>query len=106
MTTDFAAPPVPKPILSGRRSQPEQLTITVFLLVPFLALIAAVPLMWGWGLSWTDLWTACGLCPAPSRGVPVGYHRYFTPAASKPTPRLLPALPAPGSPSAQGSVTD
>ena len=105
-TTTSAAPPVPKPILSGRRSQPEQLTITVFLLVPFLALIAAVPLMWGWGLSWTDLGIAAGLYLVSILGVTVGYHRYFTHGAFKTTRPLRVALALAGSLSAQGPVID
>ena len=29
--------------------------VYLFAFVPFLALVAAVPLAWGWGLSWVDV---------------------------------------------------
>jgi stearoyl-CoA desaturase (Delta-9 desaturase) len=106
MTTNFAAPPRPKPILSGRRSQPEQLTIAIFLIVPFLALIAAVPFAWGWGLGWTDLGIAAGIYLVSILGVTVGYHRYFTHGAFKATRPMRVALALAGSLSAQGPVID
>jgi stearoyl-CoA desaturase (delta-9 desaturase) len=37
------------------RSIGEQNLVKVFVLIPFVALIAAVPIAWGWGLGWTDL---------------------------------------------------
>jgi stearoyl-CoA desaturase (delta-9 desaturase) len=106
MTTDFAAPPVPKPILFGRRSPLEHLTIKVFLLVPFLALIVAVPLAWGWGLGWTDLGIAAGIYLVSCLGVTVGYHRYFTHGAFKATRALRVALALAGSLAAQGPVIE
>ncbi|RSO06516.1 acyl-CoA desaturase, partial [Streptomyces sp. WAC 06725] len=33
----------------------EQITLLLFITVPFLAVLAAVPLAWGWGVSWLDL---------------------------------------------------
>src|SRR5690349_4087690 len=31
----------------------ERLALSLFILVPFAALVAAVPVAWGWGLGWT-----------------------------------------------------
>jgi stearoyl-CoA desaturase (delta-9 desaturase) len=50
----------------------------VFVLIPTLALVAAVPLAWGWGLSWLDIGLAVGFYFLTGFGVTVGYHRYFT----------------------------
>ncbi len=41
---------VPSATLGGERKRSiEQLTLLLFIVVPFLALVAAVPLAWGWG---------------------------------------------------------
>jgi stearoyl-CoA desaturase (Delta-9 desaturase) len=103
-TTDVR--PRPKPILSGRRSPLEHLTVKVFLLVPFLALLAAVPLAWGWGLGWTDLGIAAGFYVVSCLGVTVGYHRYFTHRAFKARRALRVGLAIAGSLAAQGPVID
>jgi stearoyl-CoA desaturase (delta-9 desaturase) len=94
----------PKPIISGRRSSAEQLTVTVFLVLPFLALIAAIPLAWGWGLDWVDLAIAGGFYLVSSLGVTVGYHRYFTHGSFKANRPLRIALAVAGSLASQGSV--
>jgi stearoyl-CoA desaturase (delta-9 desaturase) len=94
----------PKPILSGRRSGAEQLTVKLFLILPLLALIAAVPLAWGWGLGWTDIGIAVGFYVVSSLGVTVGYHRYFTHGSFKAKRPLRIALALAGSLASQGSV--
>ncbi|HMC39153.1 MAG TPA: hypothetical protein VKI19_05785, partial [Acidimicrobiales bacterium] len=33
----------------------EQILLTVFLVVPFVAVLAAIPMTWGWGLTWRDV---------------------------------------------------
>jgi len=75
----------PAPMLGGQRTPTEQLLVTVFVLVPLLALIAAVPLAWGWGLGWTDLGLALVFYVLSGLGVSVGFHRYFTHGAFKAT---------------------
>ncbi|GAA2362137.1 acyl-CoA desaturase [Saccharopolyspora halophila] len=68
----------PKPMLAGRRGPGPQVAVYVFILGPFLALLAAVPLSWGWGLRWWDAALAAGLFVLTILSVTVGYHRYFT----------------------------
>ena len=51
--------------------------------VPLLALVAAVPLAWGWGLSWTDVGLAVFFYFLTGLGITVGFHRYFTHRAFK-----------------------
>lgn len=42
--------PVPSATIGGdNKRSVEQLALLLFITVPFLALVAAVPLAWGWG---------------------------------------------------------
>ena len=45
--------PVAKPMVAGHKSTTEQVLLYVFVVVPLLALLAAVPLAGGWGIGWT-----------------------------------------------------
>src|ERR1700691_6438300 len=56
----------------------ERFLVAVFVAVPMLALIAAVPLAWGWGLGWHDVIIAIAFYYISGLGVSVGLHRYFT----------------------------
>ena len=44
-----------KPVIADKRPSSEAALVYAFVLIPTLALIAAVPLAWGWGLSWLDV---------------------------------------------------
>ncbi|HUJ67422.1 MAG TPA: hypothetical protein VLX59_17880, partial [Acidimicrobiales bacterium] len=35
-----------------RKSWAQQITLTLFLVIPFAAIMAAIPVAWGWGLTW------------------------------------------------------
>lgn len=75
------APPAesgPKPLTSGERPRAGQVLVYVFVLVPFAALIAAVPMAWGWGLGPVDIALALLFWLISGLGVTVGFHRYFT----------------------------
>jgi stearoyl-CoA desaturase (Delta-9 desaturase) len=65
-------------IMPERASVFDRVLVAVFVAVPFLALIAAVPLAWGWGLGWHDVVLALGFYYISGLGVSVGLHRYFT----------------------------
>ena len=80
------------------------MTVKVFLILPLLALAAAVPFAWGWGLGWVDVGLAAGFYVVSSLGVTVGYHRYFTHGAFKAGRPLRVALAIAGSFAVQGSV--
>jgi stearoyl-CoA desaturase (delta-9 desaturase) len=95
---------VPKPLISHRRGPGEMIVLKTFLLVPFAALLAAVPLVWGWGLTWIDLALAAAFYVFATLGVTVGYHRYFTHGAFKASRPLRVALAIAGSMAVQGSV--
>jgi stearoyl-CoA desaturase (Delta-9 desaturase) len=96
--------PAPKPLLAARASRVEMITIRGFLIIPFLALVAAVPLAWGWGVSWVDVSLAAAFYVVSTLGITVGYHRYFTHGAFKARRPLRIALAIAGSMAAQGSV--
>ncbi|MEU5258909.1 acyl-CoA desaturase [Amycolatopsis sp. NPDC021455] len=99
-----AARPAPKPVLSGKQTIPELITIRVFLLVPFVALAVAVPVFWGWGIGWLDLTIGGAFFVVSTLGVTVGYHRYFTHGSFRAKRALRIALAIAGGLAAQGPV--
>ena len=94
----------PKPLVSHRRGTAEMVVLKTFLLVPFAALLVAVPLVWGWGITWIDLVLAAVFYTFATLGVTVGYHRYFTHGAFKANRPLRVTLAIAGSMAVQGSV--
>ncbi|QVQ51400.1 acyl-CoA desaturase [Spiractinospora alimapuensis] len=85
-------------------SRAQRVTVFFFVLVPLLALIAAVPFAWGWGLTLTDVIIAAVFYLISGLGVTVGYHRYFTHGSFKAKRPLRIALAVAGSLSVEGSV--
>jgi stearoyl-CoA desaturase (delta-9 desaturase) len=73
-------------------------------MLPVLALLAAVPMAWGWGLSWLDVGMGAVLYVISGLGVTVGFHRYFTHRAFAANPVLRSALAIAGSLAQQGDV--
>ncbi|HEX6347707.1 acyl-CoA desaturase [Umezawaea sp.] len=96
----------PKPIIDGRRGTAEQISVHVFVVVPFLALLAAVPFAWGWGLGWVDVVLFAVFYCLAGLGITVGYHRYFTHGSFKANRALKIALAVMGSTALQGPVID
>jgi len=68
----------PKPLFEGKRNTATQIAVYAFILLPFLALVAAIPFVWGWGLSWVDVALFGVFYWFTLFGVTVGYHRLFT----------------------------
>ncbi|GAA1242349.1 acyl-CoA desaturase [Prauserella halophila] len=95
----------PKPVTSGRTSLPEHVTVKVFVLLPLVAIAAAVPFAWGWGLSWIDIAIGAAFFVVSGLGVTAGYHRLFTHGSYKAARPLRIAMAIAGSMSAQGQVT-
>jgi stearoyl-CoA desaturase (delta-9 desaturase) len=75
---DRPAPSGPKPVFEGTKRRGEQFALYVFVIVPFLAFLAAVPVAWGWGLSWTDAVLFFVFYNVSGMGITIGYHRLFT----------------------------
>jgi stearoyl-CoA desaturase (Delta-9 desaturase) len=95
---------LPANALGAEKGALEQITLYVFVIVPFLALAAVVPAVWGWGLSWTDVSLAVGFYFLTLLGVTVGYHRHFTHGSYKASRPLRVALAAVGGMAIQGPV--
>jgi stearoyl-CoA desaturase (delta-9 desaturase) len=55
VVTDPSPASVPKEMLAGKRQLVGHVGVYVFIIVPFLALIAVVPVAWGWGLGTVDV---------------------------------------------------
>jgi stearoyl-CoA desaturase (Delta-9 desaturase) len=71
--------PVDEPTsLVDRKTWAQQVVLTVFLVVPLAAVIAAVPVAWGWGLSGRDIVIAAVMYVTTGLGITVGFHRYLT----------------------------
>ncbi|MFF7381461.1 fatty acid desaturase [Streptomyces griseoluteus] len=104
------APQIPDPVPPLGRARPwswpnaEQILIGVFVAVPFLALLAAVPLAWRDGLSPVDLALAAVFYLISGLGITVGFHRYFTHGSFKARRPLRIALAVAGSLAVQGPL--
>ena len=95
---------LPANAIGRHKSSLEIVTLSVIVAVPFLALIAVVPAVWGWGMSWLDVGLAVGFYYLTLLGVTVGYHRHFTHGSFKANRPLRLALAAAGSMAIQGPV--
>jgi stearoyl-CoA desaturase (Delta-9 desaturase) len=91
--------------LSGsRQSTKERVAIGLFIAVPFLAVPAAIPVAWGWGLGWHDLVIAIAMYAISGHGITVGFHRYFTHSSFKAVKSLRVMLAVAGSLAVEGPV--
>ena len=88
---------LPDNAIGRRKSTLEIVTLYVIVLVPFLALAAVVPAVWGWGISWLDVGLAVGFYYLSLLGVTVGFHRHFTHGSFKSNRGLKIALAVAGS---------
>ena len=82
----------------------QRVLVGVFVAIPLVALIAAIPLMWGWGLGWHDVVIALVFYWVSGLGITVGYHRYFTHGSFKAKTGLRVALAIAGSLAIEGPV--
>jgi len=82
----------------------QQVLVGVFVFVPMLALLAAIPFAWGWGLNWHDIVIAAVFYWVSGLGITVGYHRYFTHSSFKAKTPLRVALAIAGSLAMEGPV--
>jgi len=91
-------------LLDGDRPAGESALVRAFVLLPMLALVVAVPVAWGWGLTWLDVGLAVGFYFLSGFGVTVGFHRYFTHRSFKARPAVRISLGIAGSLAMQGDV--
>lgn len=99
-----APAPVDEPMEPEYKKPWEQVTLALFIAVPFVALVAAVPVLWGSGLSWRDVAIGAVMYAITGHGVTVGFHRHFTHRAFKAQKWLRVTLAIAGSMAIQGPV--
>ena len=89
----------PEPASSG-----ERILVATFVAVPMLALLAAIPLAWGWGLGWHDVVLAIVFYAISGLGISMGFHRYFTHGSFKATRGFKIALAVAGTLALEGPL--
>ena len=104
MSTVASDPPTTAPLVEGRKSVLEQSLVIAFMIIPVVALVAAVPLTWGWGITLLDVVIATIAYFGTGLGVTVGFHRHFTHKSFKATRPMKVALAITGSLAFQGSI--
>ena len=96
----------PRPLTTTPRSRAkaraEQVALGAFIVVPLLAVVAAVPLLWGHWIIWRDAVIAFVMYAVTGHGVTVGFHRYLTHGAFKAGRALRVALVVAGSMAIEG----
>ncbi|MDB5314117.1 MAG: acyl-CoA desaturase [Gemmataceae bacterium] len=89
---------------------PDPLPVTARLatlaavVIPFLGLIAALVLLWGWGFGWVEFGLLAGMYVLTALGITVGFHRLFTHRSFETNPVVRFVLAVLGSMAVQGSV--
>ncbi len=109
MTSVLVEPPAPvksgpKPLTEGKQSPAILAALYAFVVIPFLALIAVVPVAWGGWLSWTDVAIAAVFYVVSGLGITVGFHRYFTHSSFKAKRWLRVSLAVAGSIAVEGDI--
>jgi len=99
-----ASDPSTTALVEGRKSVLEQSLVIAFMIIPVVALVAAVMLTWGWGITLLDVVIATIAYFGTGLGVTVGFHRHFTHKSFKATRPMKVALAITGSLAFQGSI--
>ena len=97
--TEPMARPVTEPMARGMRT-----TIGIFVAVPLIAVVLAVPVAWGGWLGWTDLILAGLFYVVAAAGITVGFHRHFTHGSFKAPTWVSVVLAIAGSTAIEGSL--
>jgi stearoyl-CoA desaturase (delta-9 desaturase) len=104
MSTVASDSPTTAPLVEGRKSVLEQSLVIAFMIIPVVALVTAVTLAWGWGITLLDVVIATIAYFGTGLGVTVGFHRHFTHKSFKATRPMKVALAITGSLAFQGSI--
>jgi stearoyl-CoA desaturase (delta-9 desaturase) len=98
-------PEIKRATLGGDvQSRKEQIALGIFILVPFIALLVAIPVAWGGWLGWSDLVIMAGMYWFTGHGITVGFHRLFTHKSFKPNRFVKNLLAIAGSMAVQGPI--
>ena len=93
-----------RPDLDAQGGAGHRILVGIFVALPLLALLAAVPFAWGWGLGWHDILLAFVFYMVSGLGISAGFHRYFTHSSFKAKRPLRMALAVAGSLAFEGPV--
>ena len=103
--TQSTSETTPRGTLGGERKHiAEQIALALFIGIPFAALIAAIPVLWGWGLSWLDVALFALMYTITGHGITIGFHRLFTHGSFKPRRGVKIALAIAGNMAVQGPL--
>src|SRR5262245_43254002 len=109
MTTALVNPPTStsgqKPLTEGQQSIGVIIALWAFVIIPFAALLAAVPVAGGWGLSWVDVAIFVVMYHVAGFGVTIGFHRYLTHGSFKAKRWIRVMLTVAGSLAIEGAPT-
>jgi stearoyl-CoA desaturase (Delta-9 desaturase) len=95
----------PRPDVEPEPSSPlDRFLVGLFVAVPLLAVLAAIPLAWGWGLGWHDIVIGFVFYVIAGFGISMGFHRHFTHSSFKAAKPLRVALAIGGSIAIEGPV--
>jgi len=97
--------PAPRGTLSqDRQSLTERVILFLFIAIPLLAVVAAIPIAWGWGVGWLDLALLAITYLIAAGGITVGFHRHFTHGSFKANRPLRIGLAVAGSYAIEGPL--
>ena len=89
------------------RAAAQRLAVAIFTGVPMLALLAAIPVAWVWGLlNWQTVVIGIAFYLFSGLGIAMGFHRYFTHGSFKAKRGFKIALGVAGSMAIEGPVLD
>lgn len=96
---------VEPPVDENYSSTTMRVLLALFIVVPLLAVIVAIPIAWGGFVGWTDLFLITFFWALTAGGITVGFHRYFTHGSFKTNRVMKYALGIAGSLAVQGSLS-
>lgn len=86
------------------QSRTMRVMLTVFIVIPLVAVAAAIPVAWGGWLTWVDVVLFVVFWAVSAMGITVGFHRYFTHGSFKTNRTIKIALAVMGSLAVEGGV--
>jgi stearoyl-CoA desaturase (delta-9 desaturase) len=105
LNSSASAPAGAKPLTEGKQSLGILIGLWAFVVVPFIALIIAVPVAWGGWLGWSDVAVGLVCYVTAGVGITVGFHRYLTHGSFKAQRWLRVTLAIAGSMAVEGTPT-
>src|ERR1700710_321617 len=89
---------------SRLKAHAEQFALGAFIVVPLVAVVAAIPLVWNRWISWRDVVISAVMYAITGHGITVGFHRYFTHGSFKAKKPVRIGLAVAGSMAIEGPV--